>query len=141
MLAATSNNTHTHTPNNQPTGGVSLLESRAGRFLCAEPDGTVVADRAVLSTWEVFELEVFELAAEGSRGEAAAATAREVFAFRSFHGQYLRIVDGDGPGPPDAATISSTRVGAGSLSSSPPPLLALTTAEEPTFWELSMPVR
>ena len=28
-----------------------MLESQAGRFLCAEPDGTVVADRAVLSTW------------------------------------------------------------------------------------------
>lgn len=102
---------------------MSLLESRAGRFLCAEPDGTVVVDRAVLSTWEVFELEQYELVGEGAE---ATAGGREVFAFRTFHGQYLRVADDE----EDATSFSSSlRPGL--------PLLALTTAQEPTLWEVS----
>lgn len=100
-----------------------MLESRAGRFLCAEPDGTVVADRAVLSTWECFELESYEVAAPsaecGARGEGATGP-REVFAFRTFHGQYLRLAD---------AADDSTEPGTGMG-------LALSTAEEPTLWEI-----
>lgn len=107
-------------------GGVSMLESRAGRFLCAEPDGTVVADRAVLSTWECFELESYEVAAPSAGcgaegGGEGAMGSREVFAFRTFHGQYLRLAD---------AADGSTEPGPGGMG------LALSTAEEPTLWEI-----
>lgn len=104
-----------------------MLESRAGRFLCAEPDGTVVADRAVLSTWECFELESYEVAAPSAgcgaegEGEGEGATgSREVFAFRTFHGQYLRLADA-------ADDAMEPGLGMG---------LALSTAEEPTLWEI-----
>lgn len=103
-----------------------MLESQVGRFLCAEPDGTVVADRPVLSTWELFELESYELPGGDGAGQAAASSgSREVFAFRTFHGKYLRLADGNGNG-------------SGNGSSHGRPLaLALTTAEEPTLWEIS----
>ncbi len=111
-----------------------------GRFLCAEPDGTVVADRPVLSTWELFELESYELLlpppppsssssfSSGSTEEASssssAGASREVFAFRTFHGQYLRLAD--------SVPSSASRPDDGGEG-----LLALTTAEEPTLWEMS----
>ncbi|KAM3567448.1 hypothetical protein VYU27_010406, partial [Nannochloropsis oceanica] len=76
-----------------------MLESNVGRFLCAEPDGKVVADRSVLSTWEMFEMEPYEAPSSPS------SPPREVFAFRTFHGKYLRVAheeEGEVGGDPRA---------------------------------------
>jgi len=94
----------------------------------------VVADRAVLSTWEVFELEPYE----------DPISNRALFAFKTFHGKYLRVGDG-------SSSISSNYSnGVGSISTPPPfgPLVAglgrdannlISTSDEPTLWDMRSP--
>ncbi|CAH0518489.1 unnamed protein product [Peronospora belbahrii] len=64
------------------TGEISL-RSVYGKFLCVEEDGTILADRALNSTWETFQL-------VPQHDDEVAATAGGV-ALRSFHGSYLCI--------------------------------------------------
>ena len=108
--------------------GIVCFESAYGKYLCVEPDGKVVADRAWDSSWEQFRLErfnnpekvvqsktpvceekvaqgvgdgcdsvdedngyqAFQAKGEASGGTVGAAKARNRFALRTYHGQYLR---------------------------------------------------
>lgn len=103
------------------------FESAYGKYLCVEPDGKVVADRAWDNSWEQFKLERFtdpgtlpNAPSWGSGGGGGsgygsgsafqdddeskrrrherasssaahgAVRAKDRFALRTFHGQYLR---------------------------------------------------
>lgn len=88
----------------------------------------VVADRAVLSTWEVFELEPYE----------DPTSNRVLFAFKTFHGKYLRVGGGDSLSRNQASTPTQEPPAFG-------PALpegnnnVISTSDEPTLWDMRSP--
>jgi Fascin domain len=88
----------------QEASGMVCFESAHGKYLCAEPDGKVIADRRWDDSWEHFTVETCTAptADNNDNGESSSsaeqysddASTKEWFALRTHHGQYLCLDTG-----------------------------------------------
>lgn len=69
----------------QEAPGMVSFESTHGKFLCAEPDGKVLANRRWDDSWEHFFVET----CDAPSAEELSPEEGEWFALRTHHGQYL----------------------------------------------------
>jgi hypothetical protein len=91
----------------QEASGMVCFESAHGKYLCAEPDGKVIADRRWDDSWEHFTVETCTapitdddgVSGDTSSGSSGAEqcddSTKEWFALRTHHGQYLCLDAGE----------------------------------------------
>jgi hypothetical protein len=90
----------------QEASGMVCFESAHGKYLCAEPDGKVIADRRWDDSWEHFTVETCTAPItddDGISGDTSGSSSaeqcddstKEWFALRTHHGQYLCLDAGE----------------------------------------------